>query len=174
MRMSNALTYGLEFSLVCCIRRIRTHMLAKLNGKGGYVEAEPKNEKSYRSITLAPFALEQLKQHRVRQLEEKLKRALLGRTMTSFSSTVGGHLHTSRFLFTQFKLLLEKAGLPDIRFHDVRHSSATMLLSLGVHPKVVQEILGHSQISMTMDIYSHVLPIMQWKSMSKLNGALQG
>jgi integrase len=49
-----------------------------------------------------------------------------------------------------------------------------MLLSLGVHPKVVQEILGHSQISMTMDIYSHVLPTMQQEAMSKLNDALQG
>ena len=71
-------------------------------------------------------------------------------------------------------LMLKKAGLPDIRFHDLRHSSATMLLSLGVHPKVVQEILGHSQISMTMDIYSHVLPTMQREAMSKLNDALQG
>ena len=93
------------------------------------------------SITKASFALEQLKQHRVRQLEEKLK---AGPAWTDndlvFSSTVGGHLHTSRILFAQFKKLLEKAGLPDIRFHDLRHSSATMLLSLGVQPKVVQEI----------------------------------
>ncbi|MGZ3647221.1 MAG: tyrosine-type recombinase/integrase, partial [Ktedonobacteraceae bacterium] len=82
---------------------------------------------------------------------------------------VGGHLHTSRILFAQFKKLLKEAGLPDIRFHDLRHSSATMLLSLGV-----QEILGHSQISMTMDIYSHVLPTMQQEAMSKLNDALGG
>jgi integrase len=157
------------------VRRILTHMPAKLNGKGGYVEAEPKTEKSRRSITLAPFALEKLKQHRVRQVEEKLK---AGTAWTDhdlvFSSTVGGHLHTSRILFAQFKQLLKEADLPDIRFHDLRHSSATMLLSLGVHPKVVQEILGHSQISMTMDIYSHVLPTMQRETMSKLNDALQG
>jgi len=103
-----------------------------------------------------------LKQHRVRQLEEKLKAgAAWKESGLVFCSTVGGHLHTSRILFAQFKALLKKAGLPDIRFHDLRHSSATMLLSVGVHPKVVQEILGHSQISMTMDIYSHVLPTMQ-------------
>jgi integrase len=157
------------------VRRILTHMPAKLNDKGGYVEAEPKTEKSRRSITIAPFALEQLKQHRVRQVEEKLK---AGPAWTDhdlvFSSTVGGHLHTSRILFAQFKQLLKEADLPDIRFHDLRHSSATMLLSLGVHPKVVQEILGHSQISMTMDIYSHVLPTIQRETMSKLNDALQG
>jgi len=157
------------------VRRILTHMPMKLNGRGGYVEAEPKTEKSRRNIAIAPFALEKLKQHRVRQLEERLK---AGEAWTDndlvFCSTVGGHLHTSRILFAQFKALLKKAGLPDIRFHDLRHSSATMLLSVGVHPKVVQEILGHSQISMTMDIYSHVLPTMQQEAMSKLNSVLQG
>ncbi|MFL5655168.1 MAG: tyrosine-type recombinase/integrase, partial [Ktedonobacteraceae bacterium] len=72
------------------------------------------------------------------------------------------------------KALLQKAGLPDIRFHDLRHSAATMLLGMGVHPKIVQEILGHNQISMTLDTYSHVLPTMQREAMSKMNDALQG
>jgi integrase len=70
--------------------------------------------------------------------------------------------------------ILRKAGLPRIRFHDLRHSAATLLLSMGVHPKVVQELLGHSQISMTMDIYSHVLPSMQKEAMEKINTLLQG
>jgi integrase len=69
--------------------------------------------------------------------------------------------------------LLKKGGLPAIRFHDLRHSAATILLSLGVHPKVVQELLGHNQISMTMDIYSHILPGMQREAIAKLNDALQ-
>ena len=68
--------------------------------------------------------------------------------------------------------MLKKANLPDIRFHDLRHSAATLLLSLGIHPKVVQEMLGHTQISMTMDIYSHVLPSMQQDAVSKLNDLL--
>ena len=72
----------------------------------------------------------------------------------------------------EFKKLLKKAELPDIRFHDLRHSAATLLLSLGVHPKVVQELLGHTQISMTMDIYSHVLPSMQQDAVGKLNTLL--
>ena len=67
---------------------------------------------------------------------------------------------------------MEKADLPDIRFHDLRHSAATLLLSLGVHPKVVQELLGHTQISMTMDIYSHVLPGLQQDAVGKLNTLL--
>ena len=72
----------------------------------------------------------------------------------------------------EFKKLLKTADLPDIRFHDLRHSAATLLLGLGVHAKVVQEMLGHTQISMTMDIYSHVLPSMQQDAVSKLNNLL--
>src|SRR6266478_4210582 len=77
-----------------------------------------------------------------------------------------------QYLRTQhFQSLLKKAGLPAIRFHDLRHSVASSLLLHGVHPKVVQEILGHSQISMTMDFYSHVLPTMHDDAMEKLNQA---
>jgi integrase len=72
-----------------------------------------------------------------------------------------------------FKALLKKASLPDMRFHDLRHSAATLLLGMGTHPKVVQELLGHSQISMTMDIYSHVMPGMQKDALTKLNEALE-
>ncbi len=150
-------------------------MPAKLDGKGGYVEAEPKTERSRRSIALAPFTLEKLREHRVRQLEVKLKAGSLWHDNDLvFCSSVGGHLHTSRDVFTQFKKLLKLAGLPDIRFHDLRHSSATMLLVLGIHPKVVQEMLGHSQIAMTMDIYSHVLPTMQVEAVGKLDSVLRG
>ncbi len=69
--------------------------------------------------------------------------------------------------------MLKQAGLPNIRFHDLRHNAATLLLSLGVHPKVVQELLGHTQIGITMDVYSHVLPGMQQDAMGKLNEALK-
>jgi integrase len=72
-----------------------------------------------------------------------------------------------------FKSVLKKAGFPPMRFHDLRHSAATILLSMGIHPKVVQELLGHNQISMTMDIYSHVLPTMQKDAMERMNDALQ-
>jgi integrase len=72
-----------------------------------------------------------------------------------------------------FKALLKKATLPGIGFPDLRHSAATLLLSMGTHPKVVQELLGHSQISMTMDIFSQVMPTMQKEAMTKLNETLQ-
>ena len=66
-------------------------------------------------------------------------------------------------------ILLERVGLPRVRFHDLRHSAATLLLSLGVYPKVVQELLGHSQISVTLDTYSHILPDMQRDAMTELD-----
>ncbi|MEC2131932.1 site-specific integrase [Brevibacillus centrosporus] len=60
-----------------------------------------------------------------------------------------------------FKLLIKKAGLPDIRFHDQRHTHATLLLKRNVHPKIVSERLGHADTRMTLDTYSHLLPSMQ-------------
>ena len=64
---------------------------------------------------------------------------------------------------------MKKAGLPDMRFHDLRHSTATLLFSKGLHPKVVQEILGHSAINITMDTYSHVLPNIQRDAMGRMD-----
>ncbi len=89
-----------------------------------------------------------------------------------FCTSIGTRLNPDRDIRLPFKSILREAGLPDIRFHDLRHSAATLLLALGVHPKIVQEILGHSNIAMTMNIYSHVLPTMQQDAMSRLNEVL--
>ena len=154
------------------IRRILTRVPTKMPGKG-FVEAEPKTQKSRRSVIIAPFALEVLRQHRVRQLEAKLKAGASWQEHDYvFCTSVGTHLHPDRDVLSQLKALLKEADLPDVRFHDLRHSAATLLLSEGVHPKVVQELLGHSNISMTMDVYSHVLPSMQQDAISRLNSAL--
>jgi integrase len=90
-----------------------------------------------------------------------------------FCDTKGGWLRKSNFTRNVWKPLLQKAGLPDRRFHDLRHTSATFLLGLGVHPKVVQERLGHSQIGITLDIYSHVTPTLQREAADKLGGLFQ-
>jgi integrase len=83
-----------------------------------------------------------------------------------FPNTFGNFQDVSN-LRKSFQALLREAGLPRIRFHDLWHSAATILLSMGVNPKVIQELLGHSQISMTLGIYSHVLPGMQSEAMEK-------
>lgn len=77
-----------------------------------------------------------------------------------------------RNLHRQFKNLLKKAGLPDIRFHDLRHTHATLLLSRSTHPKVVQERLGHSTINVTMDVYSHVMPDIQREAADQIGDIL--
>lgn len=151
------------------VRRVLTRIPTKLLGQG-YKEAEPKTEKSRRSIVVADFALEALERHYEQQQKAKIK---AGRAWQDhdyvFCTSIKTHLNPTRDILDQFKLLLKKAGLPDIRFHDLRHTAATLLLSLGIHPKVVQEMLGHSQISITMDIYSHVLPTMQRDAINELN-----
>jgi integrase len=154
------------------VRRILTRIPSKLPGKG-FEEAEPKTDKGRRSIVLPPFTVEALKGHQLRQLEAKLKAGPAWQDHDYvFCTSIGTHLNPTRDVLDVLKSLLEKAGLPDIRFHDLRHSSATMLLGMKVHPKIVQEILGHSQIAITLDIYSHVLPTMQEEAMNKINEAL--
>ena len=75
-----------------------------------------------------------------------------------FASQVGQPLYSQDLIIRSFKPLLKRAGLPNIRFHDLRHTCATLLLGKGVHAKFVQELLGHATISITLDTYSHVLP----------------
>jgi len=71
-----------------------------------------------------------------------------------------------------FKPLLKRAGLPQVRFHDLRHTCATLLLSKNVNPKVVSEMLGHASIAITLDTYSHVLPDMQDSAAAAMDSAL--
>jgi integrase len=75
-----------------------------------------------------------------------------------FASGVGTPLNRQNVNSRSLKPLLIRAGLSDIRFHDLRHTCATLLLGKGVHPKFVQELLGHATIAITLDTYSHVLP----------------
>jgi len=71
-----------------------------------------------------------------------------------------------------FRPMLKKAGVPLIRFHDLRHTAATLLLLAGIHPKVVSEMLGHASIAITLDLYSHVLPDMQREATAAMERAL--
>jgi integrase len=90
-----------------------------------------------------------------------------------FSTRLGRFLEPS-YINTRFNAAVKAAGLPPMRFHDLRHSAATLLLAMGIHPKVVQELLGHSQISTTMNLYSHVLPSMQRDAMNDMDNFLKG
>ena len=78
-----------------------------------------------------------------------------------------------RYLTTyRFKPLLKQAGLPQLRFHDLRHTCATLLLSKNVNQKIVSEMLGHATIAITLDTYSHVVPDMQGEAAGKMDSML--
>jgi integrase len=140
----------------------------------GFVEEEPKTESGRRQVVLTPLALAALRKHRARQLARRLKAGADWPDHDLVFCTRDGNQISVWTLYARSYLpLLTKAGLPRIRFHDLRHSAATFLLSLGVHPKVVQELLGHAGINITLDIYSHVLPSMQRDAVDRL-GALLG
>jgi integrase len=76
---------------------------------------------------------------------------------------------STRNLIRHFNQALEEAGLLEIRFYELRHTYASLLLAAGVHPKLVQERLGHSQISLTLDTYSQVIPSLQKEAAEKMN-----
>ena len=98
--------------------------------------------------------------HRDRQSEERLKATRKWHERGIVFCNQSGGFYNPEKVDKHFQKLLKEAGLGYMRFHDLRHSAATILLIAGMHPKVVQERLGHSTIAMTMDIYSHVLPSM--------------
>jgi integrase len=130
--------------------------------KGQWLFTEPKTSKGRRVIALPPFAIEALRQHRVRHAEERLRMGTAWEDHDLvFPNHVGRPVEKQNLLRRHFWPLLERAGLPHMRFHDLRHTAATLLLSEGVDPKVVQERLGHSTINTTMDVYSHVMPTLQ-------------
>ena len=89
-----------------------------------------------------------------------------------FASETGESLERRTVTNSRFKPLLKRAGLPEIRFHDLRHTCATLLLGRNVNPKIVSEMLGHATIAITLDTYSHVLPNMQEHAAAALEDAL--
>lgn len=127
----------------------------------GYVESEPKTSRSRREIMLASFVVEVLTKHQQQQKEQRLAADSDWTDKNLVFTNATGDFYSPSTLVKAFRRFLKKVGLPHMRFHDLRHSAATILLTMKVHPKVVQEILGHSQITTTMDIYSHAMPSMQ-------------
>jgi integrase len=123
----------------------------------------PKNSKSRRTVKLTASAVEALKRHKAAQNEERLKLGSLWEDHNLvFPNRAGKPMDHNNLYRRDFKKMLAKAGLPQtFRFHDLRHTCATLLLLKNVNQKVVQEILGHATITQTMDTYSHVLPTMQ-------------
>lgn len=154
---------GLQWADVDMKRKRLSVVRTLLEHSGKHEVGEPKSEKGRRVVTLPEIAVKALKEHRKRMLTEG------NSDQWVFCDTAGGPLRKSNLMRRSFKPILTKADLPMIRFHDLRHTAATLLLQQGVHAKIVQERLGHSQISLTMDTYSHVLPSMQEEAARSLD-----
>ena len=141
--------------------------------KNGFVFTSPKTSGSRRSVKLTQRATEALRSHLERQLGE-IDRvgSLWSENGLIFASETGEPLDRRAVTKLKFKPLLKRAGLPEIRFHDLRHTCATLLLTRNVNPKIVSEMLGHSTIAITLDTYSHVLPNMRDQAAAAMEEAL--
>ncbi len=130
---------------------------------------EPKTKNGKRTIPLPGAAVEILKQHRRHQLEEKLAAGEIYEDNDLVFATTLGKPIDSKNLVRRFKAILKKAGIDNINFHALRHTYATRFVELNEHPKVVQELMGHSDVRITLDIYSHVMPEVKKSAAKKIN-----
>jgi len=138
-----------------------------------YTTGEPKTRNSRRVIRLTGAAVEALRGHLPRQLEEMGRMGSLYQPGgLVFATEVGTIVNPSNVRNRSLKPLLKKAGLRPVRFHDLRHTCATLLLLKNVNPKIVSELLGHASVSITLDVYSHLMPDMQEKAARALEEAL--
>jgi integrase len=134
---------------------------------GGDVHiAPPKTARGRRVIALDARTVQTLKEHRQKQKPSDLQRLL-------FTDERGAHLIPQE-ISKEFGRLRHAARLPRIRLHDLRHTHATLALQAGIHPKIVSERLGHSTISLTLDVYSHALPHMQQEASERIGRLIFG
>lgn len=137
-------------------RLIIRHQLQRTKAHGLVLKA-PKTDRSRRSIALPDQVVTALRQHRIRQHQERL---LAGARWVDsglvFTTTIGTPIEPTN-VNKRFAALVSAAGVPRQRFHDQRHWCATLLLAQGLPPRLVMDLLGHTQISTTMDLYGHVL-----------------
>jgi integrase len=148
------------------------HALQRVTG--GLQLAEPKSDRARRTIAMPGLVAKALRTHRARQLTTRL--AAGSRWQDSgfvFTTSIGTPMDERR-VHARFKAALARAGLRAQRFHDLRHACASLLLAQGVHPRGVMEVLGHSQISLTMNTYSHVMPALLRDAADKMDAILSG
>lgn len=128
----------------------------------------PKSRHSRRSVVLFPETVAALREHRERQgFEARRAGSMWVDHDLVFPNEFGGHINRSG-LTRALDGLLRRAGLPDVRFHDLRHTAATDWLKNGMHPKVASERLGHASVGITLDLYSHVTPTMQREAVAEI------
>jgi integrase len=175
-----SLTCGMRRGEICALRwrsvDLGNAQIAVIGSveqtRQGIREKTPKNGRA-RTVAMTTFAMDELRRHRVRQAEELLRFGIRQSDDTHVVAQADGRPLKPNSLTHEFARFIAGTTLPRIRFHDLRHSHATHLLASGVHPKIAQERLGHSNIAITLDLYSHVLPGMQEDAASRVDAALR-
>lgn len=158
----------------CTLTIQRTLVRRKSKGAGWYF-GEPKTAKSRRTIPMGPEIFIQLRRVRAAQRELMMKLgAEYERNDLVFATDFGKPLDLKNIRNRNFARVLKAADLEGFRVYDLRHSMATLMLAEGVNPKMVSERLGHANIALTMDTYSHVLPDMQQEATARLGKVLYG
>lgn len=147
------------------------HQLQRINGKLQLVD--PKTARARRTLSMPEFVVAELRAHKVKQLELRLLQADVWQDNGFVFSSSIGTAADPRNVRKVLEQILKDNELPKVRFHDLRHTCATILLSQGTDLRVMMEILGHSQISITMDTYAHVLPQVQKEAAAKMDAALR-
>jgi integrase len=148
-----------------------SRQVQRMREGGGLVFSEPKNA-SRRTLELPQRAVEALRSHRKKQAEEKLRATGYGDSGLVFATGKGTPIDAQNIINRFFKPLLKRAELPDIRWHDLRHTYATLLLARGTHPTYVQKSLGHASVQLTLDRYSHWMPSMGRNTAQGIDEAL--
>jgi integrase len=148
-----------------------SHQLQRIDSKLTLVP--PKTEKSRRTLVMPTMIVERLREHEKRQVAEKLWAGSKWQESGLVFANRVGQPTQARRVIEQFHDALAHAGLRRVRFHDLRHSCATLLLVQGVSPRVVMEVLGHSEIALTMNAYSHVVPELQREAARQMQAILE-
>jgi integrase len=153
---------------------VQVHATLQRTRESGLQLAPPKTKQSQRRIKLGPNVVETLRAHRARQAQQRLSAGPVWDDTLDlvFANEVGRPIEAQNLIARSFHPLLKRAGLPPVRFHDLRHTAATLMLGQGINPKIVSERLGHASIGITLDIYSHVLPDMQDQAAAAMDAAL--
>ena len=138
------------------------------------MEGQPKTAKSRRSIALSPQTIALLHAIRGKQLAQQLEAGPLWQNTGYVLTQADGRPLNPNNVTQEFAAIVRKVGLPHLPLHGPRHAHATLMLTNGENPKIVSERLGHSNIAITMDIYSHVLPGLQEQAVLRLDQRLFG
>jgi integrase len=142
-------------------RRVRVVGSMQVLPGVGLTIVEPKTAGSRRQVVITDLAADALRRHRAGQAEQRLAAGDEWDDHDLVFPNAFGRPITPSNLYRAFQAFLRRAELPRVRLHDLRHTAATLLLEQGVHPKIVSEMLGHTTIGITLDLYSHVTPTMQ-------------